>query len=449
MYAFGVCLLACVYLFCLRASSPKMLQDSDTRVLVAELHKHPEPFRWFTGDWPLQNHFYRPISTAVFQFDDWAYGNRAAGWGTTNVLLLIGCVLTLFWFIREFTDRPIIAAASSVLFVSWLASHEIPYRSYFWLLSPLCLFGGLLRHGFSWSRTFAPALAVLFAIRTLNPLAYQIAIMITWIPARTASSMMIFAMAAMALYARSIRLGCRREAEEEYPITPPATRSTVRPSGLSESGKWILYVVSLVMFALALGCYEQAVMLPLAILVVAGSYRFRGYAVRFVPVLGFFVILVGYVLLRRQLVPPAPSGYQLQQFRHGMGVVLSLLDFLAPTLASGPSIYASLSLGPIALLAPDPWFFVLGIGTEVAAVVVAYRRWVLLLSGYLLSVIAFGPMAFLKIFGHYYLWPMGFRAMFAIVMVGLAWEAMLSAWTPRSRQAPLRLHPAPGSLPHP
>src|SRR5687767_2966864 len=94
-------LLSCVPVLLHRESSRYLLEDTDTKVLLQTIRQENAPFSWFVQDWPLRNHFYRPVSTLVFEVDSRIHGDNAAGFGLTNALLCVGCVLLLFWFLRE------------------------------------------------------------------------------------------------------------------------------------------------------------------------------------------------------------------------------------------------------------------------------------------------------------------------------------------------------------
>ena len=113
---------------------------------------------------------------------------------------------------------------------------------------------------------------VLFAIRSLYPMGAQVAMVVSWIPARTASSMTVFALGAMALYARSLRLGSVRASSLPSPLDPPATKGSIQSEARATTATWPLFVGSLILFALALGCYEQAVMMPLLVVIVAFGF---------------------------------------------------------------------------------------------------------------------------------------------------------------------------------
>ena len=99
--------------------SRSLLEDSDTKGILAAIRDAHDPLKWFRGDWPIANHFYRPISSLVFEADNAVWRDHAAGYGLTNALLCFACVLLLFWALREITDRPWPTAAATVIFALW------------------------------------------------------------------------------------------------------------------------------------------------------------------------------------------------------------------------------------------------------------------------------------------------------------------------------------------
>lgn len=427
---------------------PFTLNDTDTSVLLATLKAHPEPFRWFLGDWPLGNHFYRPISTLFFQIDN-AYSHaNPVGFGWTNCFLVLAAVWALFWFARELTDDRFLTCASVFLFLTWIVYAPPEVGNWLRYVPYACLFGGIWRHRLDWRRWLGPYLISVFACASTYPMVTSLQQAFAWIPARTATSMTVFALAALAAYARSMRLTVRKSPEAS-PLDPPATKSSRIAAEAKPAKAWPWDIVAFVCGALALGSYEQAVMLTPLFIVVAFAFRWRGYLVRWTPVLVQFLILVGYVLLRTSIVPTSVSGYQHQQFRHGPAVWFTFTDFLAPALGNLPSLYSTVTMGVEALLLPPIYEFVFAVATNVATAIRVANRWTLALPAYLLGPIAFGPMAFLKRFPHYYFFPLCFYAIFVAILLVSAFEALVSAWSPPERQAPRRRHPAPGSLPRP
>lgn len=432
-----------------------MLEDSDTKVLLAAIRERQDPLAWFVGDWPLENHFYRPISTLTFEMDNALWGANAAGYGLTNVLLCMASILLLFWFLRELTDRPWVATLGAGLFALW---HGVGLGPLAWIpvgMAWLALAGSLLPKRRWWLGAAAFLTWGFVATEVVGQ--YDLwSRMIGWLPGRTASTMTVFALLAMAAYARYERVSAKRiAASEPTPLDPPATKGTAL-AGRAPRAAWLWAVLAVLAGALALGSYEQAVMLPAALLVVAVAMRWQRYRVRWGWHVVFWALLGGYLAARWAFLPTETSGYQDQQLRFGPGVWLSLGDYAMPELATFwqawrvmdlPGLLAEIGLA--GLLISLPYKATISFMGNVVAYVQARRDLVLALTGWLLSVVAFLPMAWLKHFDHYHYWPMAMRAMFAAVMVGVAAQLTVSAVSLPPQQAPQRPDPAPGSLPRP
>src|SRR5476649_2125700 len=141
--AFLAVLLACLPVYLQRATSKDLVLDSDTSVLLATIRERHAPLSWFTGDWPLNNHFYRPVSTLSFELDNWLYGSNGTGYGLTNALICIACVLLLFWFLRELTDHPILSAGGAALFAIQHVGYQRPIMSLIYYLAILAAVVGM------------------------------------------------------------------------------------------------------------------------------------------------------------------------------------------------------------------------------------------------------------------------------------------------------------------
>lgn len=446
----GACIavvLSCLLIVFHRADSPGLLRDTDTKVLLATIRSKNSPFSWFFSDWPLHNHFYRPVSTLSFELDNRLYGANAAGYGLTNALLCIACVLLLFWFLRELTDLPWVSAGGAVLFA--LQSTAFPWPIGSWLMYVAIIVGvvGLIRHRLQ-IRYWLPApLVLLYLGEEVGKGSDLMQGTIGWLPGRTATVMTVFALAAMAAYTRYERLGAQRKEKEPTPLDPPATRTTkLQRKQVGASVLWPIF--SLICVALALASYEQAVMLPAVMLAIAVTMMNSRYRVRWGWQAGFWTLLVGYLILRKLVVPTGVSAYQAQQFRSGGGVRLSLLDYLLPCANGYAGFMTDLEGGLLMLMTGAPYVYVLSVATNLTAFYQAKRRWVWALAGYGMSFLAFLPMAWLKQFPHYSYWPLALRSLFTVMLALVAVDLTLIAWSPPTRQAPKRLDPAPGSLPH-
>ncbi len=428
-----------------RSTGVANLHDSDTIAALKGLQAHPDPFYWFTHDWPLENHFYRPISTFFFQLDGWLWPGNSAGYATTNTLLCIACIWALYWFILELTATRWMAILSAALFGLWVSGNYAilgTLATFFYLAT---LIGGIARHRFK-LREYVPAVFTsIFLGAMLMPNEPLTTRSVQWLPGRTATSMTLFALIALAAYARFERSGEQKLPESGY-LDPPNAKSASFTKQIRLPFLW-LTVAMIGMFA-ALGCHEQAVMLPACLLGVAILMKWQHFKVRWLTQILFWGGLIGYLVVRSRFVTFSASGYQLQQYRNGIGVLITLLTFIAPGFAGFKSFLNILTDPWIVWLNPGPWSYVSGGVSNVFGFLALRKRWVFAVGGYLLSLISFLPMAWMKMFEHYYFWPMAMRSLFVVVLGAAAWDLSVSGWSPRVLKAPARPDLAPGSLPH-
>jgi hypothetical protein len=445
----------CIPIFLHRSASPGLLADTDTQFLLTTIRQKNAPLSWFTGDWPLGNHFYRPVSTLAFEMDNRLYGQNAAGYGLTNCLLCIASVLLLFWLLKELTERIEIALPGAMLFAFWHVDQGPFFAQIAVWLAPLTLLL-LFLPGRNWRRVLLAALVIWYLRYELTGIEQLEGRMLDWLPGRTASVMTVFALIAMAAYARFERRSAERlPVPEPGPLDPPATKSTQILGSPSKSA-WIWAVVAVAATALAFGSYEQAVMLPALLFGVALCLRLQRLRVRWGWQAAFWSLLLGYLAVRHAIVPSTVSSYQAQQFRSGPGVWQSLLDYFLP--AARDVWLAALTFdipllmesgGMVGLIFAFPWWSLIFVTSNVAAVIASRPVWLLPLTGWAMSCVAFLPMAWLKHFDHYDYLPMAMRALLVSALIGVAGKALVSAASRPALQAPPRLDPAPGSLPHP
>lgn len=390
-------LAACWAVFASRSSDPNLLRDTDTRVLLAAVRERQDPLGWFAGDWPLGNHFYRPISTLAFEFDNAVWGDNAAGYGATNAIIASLCVLALFWFLAECFASLGVACGGALLFALWLLDHGARVASILgWLWAPIGLLT-LLRYPIDWRKGLAAILVSLC-------LAYESAGVqllwfrsIGWLPGRTATVMTLFALASLASFARF---------------------EALRSAGVPVRSRWGWLALAVVGCALAMGSYEQAVMLPACVLGVSVVRKLRGSQPCWSAHAWFWLVLAAYLMLHRALVPSEVSSYQAQQLRDGPGVLLSIYDYLFPAATSLNAFASYLEIGWISLLIAGLYRALLFVAQNVAGYVSALRlERPVFAAGWGLSLLAFLPMAWVKPFEHYHFWPMAMRT---ALVLGLA-----------------------------
>ncbi len=454
--AWGIVLLGCLPIWLGRANNAGLLRDTDTIAMLERIGARANPLSWFTGDWPLENHFYRPISTLVFELDQRLHPNSPAGFGATNALLAIGCVLALFWFLRELLDNVPLATGSALLFAWWNATTAGPGL---YAKIPLALAGvGALVSLLPGRRPLLAVAGVFvawYASTELDGLVQIRGGSLDWIPGRTATALTLFALASLACYARYERLGAgAMAAPPPTALDRPATKgTTLRQMAGRSNIVWALAAVALAI--IAFGAYEQAVMLPACLLGVSVAVRMNRWRPRWGWQIVFWGLIPLYLLARRSFLPSGPSQYQLQQYRHTIDVFFSVLDYLFPRARDVYALWNQFDLGFMnVMLTQVPLIGsiianAVSLGFATVPEIVRrgirsserFRPW---LVGYLLSAVAFLPMAWLKPFptyNHYHYWALAFRSLYAISTVWLAFELVKRGATPRAVQAPAR--PAP------
>jgi hypothetical protein len=493
--ASGIVSILCVVLFLWNHKPAPVLEDSDTAFIVHEMNRVNNPWRWFNHDWPLLNHFYRPLSTLVFEFDNRVYGMNAAGWAVTSALLAVFATLALFWFLRELTDSPALSVAGTTIFFFW----EISRGEY--LAAGLAYVLGVILVVGLWHLRRQPGLfktmdrAVTIKIRKARPPAAQrfqivfgvlswaigkvwlqykpltVALLVwvwvyieapglgqspgsagiatrilEWYPGRTASLTTALALVGIAAFTRFLRLSPRRSAKATA-VEVPQTRNASPPRTRPPSIFWPL--LACIAEALALLSYEQAVVIPAIFGLLAIFWHFRGTKVKWAWGIPFGILLVAYLIVRREYVPQGHSWYYDWQKRTPLTSIWFLqhyLFFFVPPVVDfclflGTPIMLFISLGPATAA--------LNAVAAATAFYQARKRWFVAGVGWLGSSLAYAPMAPFKDFEHYHYLPEALRSIFYVTLVWIAFDLTVTAFAPRARQAPLRLSPAPGSLPRP
>ena len=446
-------LLACLPILLLHASGPLLLKDTDTAFLVMKLNQYHNPLRWFTHDWPLENHFYRPVSTLFFELDNRLHQGDGNAFGLTNALICCLATLCLYWLLCEIKRSIPVAVAGTWIFASWTLGNWffgfwwpsllawIP-----WIALALIVARMIVTKKFLWNSLFVALGGFFIWGQLANSQINLSRDTMNWLPGRTATSMTIFALIALASYVRFERLGApSRTAPEPTPLDPPATRSSSQNEEPKNAWGWFL--VSCLATALALGAYEQAVMIPALIFILGIWLRISGRQTRFAFQIVFWAILVGYILYRVQIIPVKPSGYQKQQFRDGPGLWIDTFNYLFPGLFGLLTSFTALSSGIFILFTDTFWTPIFGFLANASAWVTVRKRFLLTLAALLMGFFAYLPMAFLKQFGHYHYFPAAMMTLFVISLFEAYWPQLISAVSPPAIQAPPRSDRAPGSLP--
>jgi hypothetical protein len=449
----ALALLAALAVLFSHSRDPNLLQDSDTAFLLTTIREKKAPLSWFMGDWPLQNHFYRPLPTLTFELDNALYHNNGLGYGWTNAILAALCVMALFWFLAELSSSPVWSLIGTALFAIWNLDKGgfLPVAAP-WICGAIVLVG-LYRHSLSVGKFLPAALVVFFlagelvAPQVTTPRALGESV-IGWLPGRTASVMTLFALTAMAAYARYERA---RDDKLPLPEATPIDRPTATRSGTHPVPKhaalWLL--VSLIGAAAALASYEQAIMLPAVLLAQAVYLKLRE---RIQPNwkvhVAFWALLAGYFVLRHFALPAGISRYQAQQLRHGPGVWIDLSNYILPNSVEARYLWVDISVSLLLLVSTTALLKIASVAATATTIYQARKNWPAIVTGWVLSLIAFLPMAWANQFGHYHYWPLALRTIFILGVGKLAWDLISIAASRPELTAPPRPSPAPGSLPH-
>src|SRR5271154_1363685 len=142
---FGLVAVMCVALLTYLSPSTKLLDDSDTTLIITEINRQHDPWRWFHHDWPLDNHFYRPLTSELFELENRIHPHDDYKWGLTCDLLAALTTLGLFLLLRELTDNPLVTPLSSGLFVLWQVNGGSLFSQLFVYAAGITLLVGLWR----------------------------------------------------------------------------------------------------------------------------------------------------------------------------------------------------------------------------------------------------------------------------------------------------------------
>jgi hypothetical protein len=401
-----------------------LLRDTDTAALLAGISSEPNWFRWWLGDWPLLNGFYRPVVTATLQFDLALFGTEAAGYGWTNAAFASLCVLALFVLAKQLFSLGA-ALASAAVFSFWVSDYSTLVFTWFWWLLPAgialgIVLGAMLRARILSVIWFFLLLGYLWMeLEGRQQLVFGI---VQWIPGRTAS--LSFLLGALALACALSFSRCK-----------------------SQQSMLLTLVATFVLALLSIGSYEQAYMLP-AIGYVMFAFRGEWKSKRALTAAGVLAAaVVAMVLARHFLVGWQTSGYQQQQLKPIASGLLALLYFLIPATFYWTRITTAIASGWLILMTVPLWHTVLEIGGMVRGSFATFTPPWRLLPLYLAAFLAFLPMAFLHHFPHYLLWPMGFLALFCVALAQHTVSEFKRVFVRQAVQAPPRSDPAPGSLP--
>ena len=409
--------------------------DSDTAVMLDAVQRYGA-LRWLVGDWLLENGFYRPVSSLSIALDYALYGEAGWGFRLMNWLLMLLTAIGAWTLVRAYarlTGSPsaewlalgvgvalslqqtgltsVVAKWSAWWFVGAVvgivASGKVLPPS---LRFPPLREGNQVGGGSSPLReesqigAVPPAgrgnpkegVQVILALGALfwgfdRLLATEYSRLITWVPSRTALLGALFSVWAM------------------YALLQGALQR-----------RWGWLVLGGALYLLALGSYEQPVML-VAVVGALALWQRRNWGVwsaRAFAVAALCAALT--VALRFALLPAEPTTYQRQQLRSSLsGPVFSFLTELLPPVEQWQYWRAVGAHLEVLLIDRAGWDYLVGTFLYLG-VLAAVLRWRGLLGGaWLWHALAFLPMAFLHFFEHYMYLPQLGKTLFDVGLI--AW----------------------------
>ncbi|NLC56186.1 MAG: hypothetical protein GX774_05050 [Armatimonadetes bacterium] len=362
------------------------LDDPDTPRLLQAIDRHgglAGSGHWLTHDWPLETHLYRPVTVVSLAADRALWGDWLPGYRLTAWVLILGVAGLAAWLTVALTGSQLAGAVAVVLLTAqcW-AGLPTPFLKAPQLALPALFIGGIAWWESSyWRRQGKPRAAALWrapvylaaaAFVAFHADRYPLETLPGWIAARTAVLGTLFGtLTLVCLYGYGRR---------------PRRRS------LS---------LALLCCALALGAYEQAVVLPaIGTLWLVLLHR-AGWRTGLRAAVGLWGVLAAYLVVRWQVFGLAPSPYHEMQvsvtwkepFEWAAYCLRPVQEAILWRSLQGhwyDLAYPQLHLSLVVILA---YALVLGLLRE------SWRP-ALLLFGW--KAIAFAPMAFLPPYPHYY-----------------------------------------------
>lgn len=387
-------------------SSRPLALDPDTPVILDHVREDMSPIgllRWFSTDWPLGNGFYRPLIALSLAGDTITFGNWAPGYRLANWALAVLTALGLLVWLRELGFEMHIALLPAAIFS---LQQSLPQPMVPTIVATLA--GALIllmlararrkrHHGEAsaqvgpWSWAMAGAILYVATVHWLS-----LTTVVDWIAARTALMSTLFVVWAMVPLTRYLRMGGTR---------------------------WL--VAGVLFVALALCCYEQAVMAPFALALVAILSRGEVRRRVLIASLALLLLLPLYQVVRLNAVGGEVSTYTHLARKSGyVGTVREMATCIFPSTLEATSVVGRME--DVYTLVDGPsWHSAIVLALSV---VVFWRLFAVApkAAGVLLGMqaILFAPMAGLHVFGHYFYLP---EIAGSVFTAGLLYPPALSA----------------------
>lgn len=390
-------------------------------------------WRWFLGDWLLENGFYRPISSCSIALDYTLYEEAAWGFRLTNWLLMILTALGAFFLVRAYArlvqypspDWLALGVATAISLQQTGLIAKLGNWSAWWFVTAAALLIGF-RHGLRIPRfaqkdknpsqpdqlphTVEPEpptvtnrrwVALLIAVGALfwgfdRLMETHYMRLILWVPSRTALLGTAFSVWAVYWLLQGVSTRC---------------------------GRW--FGLGGVFYLLALGSYEQ----PITLVPIVGAlalWRRREWGAWGWKACGTVALASMLILaLRVSLLPTEPTRYQQQQLRSSLtGPISTYLTELIPP-AGQWQYWASIGVNlEVLLVDKRGWDNLVGALLYLGVLGAIGRNRALLGGAFVWHALTFLPMAFLHFFEHYMYLPQLGKTLFDVGLIASGAQIM-------------------------
>lgn len=390
-------------------------------------------WRWFLGDWLLENGFYRPISSCSIALDYTLYEEAAWGFRLTNWLLMILTALGAFFLVRAYArlvqypspDWLALGVATAISLQQTGLIAQLGGWSAWWFVAAATLLTGS-RNGLWFPRFFqkdkkssqpdqSPNIVELEPPTVTNHrwVALLIAVgalfwgfdrlmethymrLILWVPSRTALLGTAFSVWAVYWLLQGVSTRC---------------------------GRW--FGLGGVFYLLALGSYEQ----PITLVPIVGAlalWRRREWGAWGWKACGTVALASMLILaLRVSLLPTEPTRYQQQQLRSSLtGPISTYLTELIPP-AGQWQYWASIGVNlEVLLVDKRGWDNLVGALLYLGVLGAIGRNRALLGGAFVWHALTFLPMAFLHFFEHYMYLPQLGKTLFDVGLIASGAQIM-------------------------
>lgn len=382
-------------------------------------------WHWFTGDWFLHNGFYRPTTCLSLLIDYSLYGETGWGYRLTNWLLAVltamGFYVILQWFARRW--------------LSYVFAEE-------WQIRLFSLVGAVT---LSLQQTDAVSILRRISAWWLVALWIGIASAGSWAGRKEAWKLFLrnhwwrLGLAAGAFFwgwDRAVHSGFDRL------IVWAPSRTALLSSCLSvwslwwsirwgDTGRCRFLLAASLLYAGAVGAYEQPIMMVPLVAVLAVAMRRQWKRRAWAAFAIFAVIATGYLALRFALLPSALSGYQQQQLRSNPALgILHFAQTLLPVW-SHFRYWKTVGLNPYLFFFKDAWDILVADIAFVGVLVAFWRSWRWFVWWLLWQGMTYLPMSLLHPFEHYYYLPQVGQNAVDLALMAWGWKYATGALSAR------------------